>query len=111
MSCITCLLSNTDNLIPQSNTFASDQATVIREILPRQLMFDQTCTVGLGNLLWKKPLFSLQPHEILVELSSVRIFHHQCDMSCCGEKVLVINLNIARKFQAIKVKKYIPLNI
>ena len=93
MSCIICLLSNTDyNLIPQSNTFASDQATVPRDIQPRQLIFDQTCTVDLGNLLWKKPLFSMQPHiDTVVELSSARLFHHQCNMSCCGEKVFVTN--------------------
>ena len=41
-----CPLSNTDdNLIPPSNTFASDQATVPLDIQPRQLIFDQTRTV------------------------------------------------------------------
>ena len=62
--------------------------------------------------LWKKPLFSLQPHiGIRVELSSERIFHHQCNMSCCGDKVRVVTSNIARICHAVKVKKYVPVSI
>ena len=56
--------------------------------------------------------------KLLVELSinSTRIFHpymfqHQRKMSCCGAKVLVTNLNMARKSHDMKAKKYVPVNI
>ena len=98
--------------------FASDQATVPRDIWARQLIIDQTSTVRWGSLLWKEPFFSLQPQiKIIVELSidGTRIFHppmfhHQCKKSC-GEKVLVTNLNIARKCHDLKTKKYVPVNV
>ena len=77
-------------------------------------MFDQTCTASEGSLLWKKPLFSQQSNikiqeSKLVLASSIhqRLFHHQYDMSCCGEKELVANLNEGRKFHDIKAQKYV----